>query len=142
MHEDPRSTYSRLLKDRRAEAAQHERRHRLFGYFKLGAVALAVAVVWVALATRVVSIIWATVPIAMFVALFLVHLGVLRELERRRRAARFFERGLMRLDGQWAGHGETGDRYLDPHHPYAQYLDLFDKGSLFELISTARTRIG
>ena len=31
---------------------------------------------------------------------------------------------------------------LDPAHPYAQDLDLFGKGSLFELLSTARTHIG
>jgi len=140
--EHPRSTYSRLLKQRRAEAAQCERRHRIFGYLKLATVPLGVGIVWLALAKGAVSIIWVLIPIAVFTILFLVHLGVLRELERRRRAARYFERGLARLDGEWAGHGETGERYLDPHHPYAQDLDLFGKGSLFELISTARTRIG
>ena len=51
-------------------------------------------------------------------------------------------RPLARLEGQWAGHGQTGDRYLDPAHPYAADLDLFGKGSLFELLSTARTHIG
>ena len=65
-----------------------------------------------------------------------------RELEKQRRAARFFESGLARLEGRWAGTGSTGDRYLDPAHPYAQDLDLFGKGSLFELLSTARTHIG
>ncbi len=142
MNEDPRSTYTRLLKDRRAEAAQYEGRHRMFGYLKLAAVALAVAVVWAALASGAISVLWAMVPIALFVTLFLVHLGVLRELERRRRAAAYFEKGLARLDGKWAGQGESGERYLDPHHPYAQDLDLFGKGSLFELLSTARTHIG
>ena len=44
--------------------------------------------------------------------------------------------------GDWDGHGETGERYLDPAHPYAQDLDLFGKGSLFELLSAARTHIG
>jgi hypothetical protein len=63
-------------------------------------------------------------------------------LERRRRAQRFFERALARLDGKWAGTGEPGDRYLDPAHPYARDLDLFGAGSLFELLSTARTHIG
>ena len=66
----------------------------------------------------------------------------MRALERRRRAVRYFERGLARLDGEWAGRGETGERYLDPAHPYAQDLDLFGKGSVFELICTARTHIG
>jgi MutS domain V len=63
-------------------------------------------------------------------------------LEGLRRAARFFEGGLARLDGHWAGRGQTGQHYLDPTHPYAQDLDLFGKGSVFELLSTARTHIG
>jgi hypothetical protein len=71
-----------------------------------------------------------------------IHDHLLRVIERRRRAQRFFERALARLDGKWAGTGEPGDRYLDPAHPYARDLDLFGPGSLFELLSTARTHIG
>ncbi len=33
-------------------------------------------------------------------------------------------------------------RFLDPAHPYAEDLDLFGKGSLFELLCTARTPVG
>ena len=63
-------------------------------------------------------------------------------MERLRRAARFYEKGLARLDGEWAGHGDGGARYLDPAHLYAQDLDIFGPGSLFELVCTARTHIG
>jgi hypothetical protein len=35
---------------------------------------------------------------------------------------------------------ETGERFADPSHPYSRDLDLFGKGSLFELLCTARTR--
>ena len=75
------------------------------------------------------SIAWAGVPIAIFAALLVAHDQTLRALERRRRAVAYFERALARLDGDWAGRGETGERYLDPAHPYAQDLDLFGKGS-------------
>ena len=71
-----------------------------------------------------------------------VHEKLLKELERRRRAARFYEKALARLDGNWAGTGEPGDRYKEASHPYALDLDLFGKGSVFELLCTARTRIG
>ena len=37
---------------------------------------------------------------------------------------------------------ESGDRFLDPHHPYSIDLDIFGRASLFELLSTARTRGG
>jgi hypothetical protein len=141
MASDPRLVYSRLLEQRRADIAWRERRHRTLGYGRLAAVLGAAAVVWVALAGRL-SIVWVTVPIAVFAALVVIHDHLLRLLERRRRAQRFFEKALARLDGKWAGAGEPGDRYLDPAHPYARDLDLFGPGSLFELLSTARTHIG
>jgi DNA mismatch repair ATPase MutS len=54
----------------------------------------------------------------------------------------FYERGLARLNNQWHGTGESGDAFLDPAHPYARDLDIFGKGSLFELLCTARTSSG
>jgi len=141
MNPDPRSTYTRLLAERQAEIAARERRHRALGYWRLAAVACGVAIVGMALFGSV-SVLWAAIPLVVFVTLAVRHERLLRVLERRRRAARFFERGLARLDGRWAGTGETGDRYLDPAHPYARDLDIFGKGSLFELISTARTHVG
>ena len=138
---DPKQTYSRLLEERRAEIAAREARHRKLGYYQLACFAAAGILVWLALA-ETISIFWVLVPAAVFGALVVVHERLLAALERRRRALRFFEKGLARLAGSWAGAGEPGDRYLDPAHPYAQDLDLFGKGSLFELLSTARTHIG
>jgi hypothetical protein len=141
MPSDPRLVYRRLLNERRADIAWRERRHRTLAYSRLAAVMSAAAVVWLALAGHL-SIVWITVPIAVFAVLAVIHDQLLRTLELRRRAQRFFERALARLDGKWAGTGEPGDRYLDPAHPYARDLDLFGPGSLFELLSTARTHIG
>jgi hypothetical protein len=141
MPSDPRLVYSRLLDQRRADIAWRERRHRALGYGRLAAVIAAAVVVWRALAGHL-SIVWIAIPIAVFAALVAIHDRLLRMLERRRRAQRFFERALARLDGKWAGTGEPGDRYLDPAHPYARDLDLFGPGSLFELLCTARTHIG
>jgi hypothetical protein len=142
MPPDPRTVYVELLEKRRADIALRERRHRKLGYARLAVVAVAVAIVWAALATHRFSIAWVMAPIAFFSALLVIHDRLLRDLERRRRAVRYFEKGLARLDGKWAGTGESGDRYLVPEHPYAQDLDLFGKGSLFELLCTARTHIG
>src|ERR1039457_4578704 len=142
MTEDPRSLYTRLLEDRRADIARRVERHRTLGYVRLGIVASGAAIVWAALATQRFSISWTLIPIALFAAMLVLGDQLLRTIERRRRAARFFEKALARLDGKSAGTGETGDRFVDPEHPYAQDLDLFGKGSLFELLSTARTHIG
>ncbi len=142
MPPDAAAIYSQRLTERRANIAARERRHGALGYWRLALAVAAVAIVCFALATSAIYILWAILPAALFGVLAALHERLLRDLERRRRAARFYERGLARLEGTWPGTGETGDRYLDPAHPYAQDLDLFGKGSLFELISTARTHIG
>ena len=142
MTPDPRALYYQSLQERRAEIAQLEQRNQWLSYTRLPAVVCALAVVWLALAQRAFSILWVLVPAAIFVALIVIHERLLRVFERRRRAERFFEKGMARLDEKWIGTGEPGDRYVDPTHPYAQDLDLFGKGSVFELLSTARTRIG
>jgi hypothetical protein len=140
--EDPRAIYSQRLAERRADLVVRERRHRMLGYWQLGAVVCVLAAIWLALVDRAFSIAWSIVPAAVFVFLLVIHDRLLQTAELHRRAVRYFERGLARLDGNWAGTGERGDRYLDPAHPYAQDLDLFGKGSLFELLCTARTHIG
>lgn len=38
--------------------------------------------------------------------------------------------------------GRSGERFADPKHPYARDLDIFGRGSLFELLSAARTEPG
>lgn len=82
------------------------------------------------------------VAVAVFVALVLYHAGVIRALARAQRTLRVFERALARVEGQWAGTGQSGIRFADESHPYAGDLDLFGKGSLFELLCIVRTRVG
>ncbi len=40
------------------------------------------------------------------------------------------------------GVGETGARFQNASHPYSRDLDLFDEGSLFQLLCTARACAG
>src|SRR5689334_5756562 len=139
---DPRTTYGQLLEERRAEIAARERRHRTLGYARLGAAAAAVAVVWYSLASGRGSVVWVLVPAAIFATLLIIGDRFLEILERRRRAARYYERAIARLEGKWAGSGESGRRLSDLGHPYAEDLDLFGAGGLFELLCTARTHVG
>jgi hypothetical protein len=72
----------------------------------------------------------------------MLHGRLIRAVAGCSRCLRFYEQGLARLDGSWAGKGVAGDRFLEPSHPYARDLDLFGRASLFELLCTARTRAG
>jgi hypothetical protein len=83
-----------------------------------------------------------TLPLFVFLALVLVHDGVLRRLRRATSAVSFYDRGLARLENRWAGFGDSGDRFLPASHAYARDLDLFGRGSLFQLLSTATTSWG
>jgi hypothetical protein len=86
----------------------------------------------------------AAVPlvIAVFVALLIVHGRVIDRLKRATAAVDYYRTGLARLRDKWHGVGADGARYIDPDHVYADDLDLFGRGSLFQFISRARTRLG
>ncbi len=85
---------------------------------------------------------WLAAPVAAFVVTADYHSRVLRARDLAQRAVGFYEQGLARVEDRWAGVGERGERFNDPHHVYAADLDLYGKGSLFQLLSTARTRMG
>ncbi len=81
-------------------------------------------------------------PLIVFLGLVVWHTRITRRRTLAERAVRYYERGIGRLEDRWIGHGSSGDEFRDPEHVYAEDLDLFGKGSLFELISTARTAAG
>lgn len=81
-------------------------------------------------------------PVIAFLVLMIRHQSVRRREAHYRRAVGYYEAGLARLEHRWAGGGVTGEDRLDPHHPYAGDLDIFGRGSLFELLCQARTRAG
>ncbi len=89
-----------------------------------------------------ISFWWLLAPFSIFVWLVRRHDGVLRARESALKGIGFYERGLARLEDRWTGTGSSGDAFRDDRHVYANDLDLFGRGSLFELLSLARTRTG
>jgi hypothetical protein len=127
---------------RQSRVARYERIHIRVGNVRLLLAGLAVIVFWASLRGHYLSFWWITAPVAAFVGVAAYHSRILRARELAERAAAFYERGLTRVEDRWAGLGETGERFDDPHQVYAADLDLFGQGSLFQLLSTARTRMG
>jgi MutS-like protein len=109
---------------------------------RLAMVGLAVLLAWLAFSRHLVHPGWLAVPGILFLALAIVHDRVLMSRDRCRRAMAFYERGLARIEDRWAGTGSAGIAFLPEEHPYAADLDLFGRGSVFELLSTARLNAG
>ena len=85
---------------------------------------------------------WLLIPAAVFFALVIFHARVDDRMQRAKRAAVYYEWGLARLENRWMGRGEQGERFRGSPHVYAEDLDVFGRGSLFELLCTARTHAG
>jgi hypothetical protein len=108
-----------------------------------GGIAVALLILWwFSLGPNGIAAGWLLVPIALFLMAIIVHDGVVRRRRRGERAVAFYERSLARIEHRWAGTGDAGEGVHDEVHPYADDLDLFGRGSLFELVCTARTRAG
>jgi hypothetical protein len=134
--------YRQRLKDRETRVADREQIHIRLGNLRLVLAVVAAGVAWGSLRTHAFSPWWLVMPLIAFVFIAAYHSHILRARDLAQRAVAFYRDGLARIEDRWAGTGQTGERFIDPHHVYAADLDLFGRGGLFELLSTARTRIG
>jgi len=138
----PRAEYEARLEARRRSAAAWSRRDRRLSLARGVVFASAALAWWLAVGPELVSGWLLLAPLAAFLALVVIHERVARRLAAARRAVAFYERGLDRLADRWAGRGNPGGRFADEGHLYGADLDLFGPGSLYELLCTARTRVG
>jgi hypothetical protein len=139
--ESPEALYHRVLLENQARLARQQKLDTRLGYATL-VVFLAGAIAAIPLLRSPGLQGLLLIPVVTFVPLVVGHDRVLRAIRERKRVIEFYERGIARLQDRWAGTGDTGDRFLDPAHPYARDLDIFGKGSLFEFLCTVRTRAG
>jgi hypothetical protein len=138
---DPATLYAEQLDGLQRAQTADQRGERQLGFAKLVVAFVTVAAAIILL--YFVKLLWLLlVAAAVFAWLAVLHENRLRRIRQRARAMEFHARGIARMEDRWAGTGETGDRFLDPVHPYARDLDIFGPASLFELLCTARTRAG
>jgi hypothetical protein len=138
----PRAEYLRRHEDRRGTAERQERRVRALADARLAVFVAGLVIAWLVLGAGWLSAGWLTLPVVLFVILVVLFERASRARRHAGRAAAFYEAGLARLDDRWAGAGVPGTRFRSADHPYAEDLDLFGTGSLFERLCTARTRAG
>ena len=139
---DPRGEYSKRLENDLQIVAAKNRLHVQVGNFKLAIVAAGLVLAWFSLHKEVFPSYWLGIPILLYFAMAVSHGRILRQRSRAESAAAFYRRGIARIEDRWAGTGQTGDRFRSDQHVYAEDLDLFGRGCLFELLSTARLPMG
>jgi len=133
---DSRSIYDERLTNRRSEAASLRASERVVSLSRIVCFLAIIAIAVLHFSA------WIVIPIFAFVALVVAHDRLIRRRRRADAAARFCERGIERVSGTWQGKGFGGSNFETEHHPFAADLDLFGKGSLYELLCIAVTAAG
>jgi hypothetical protein len=111
-------------------------------YARLASIAAIALVAVLAFGFGLVSPWWALFPLFGFLVLAIWHDRIIRAKNAMARAVLFYQQRIARIEDRWAGTGNPGARFSDGEHVYANDLDLFGQGSLFELLSLARTHVG
>ncbi len=138
----PSEDYRLRLARWREAHSRAARRYRQLGNARLATGLGAVVLAALAFGAGLISGWWLLAPLAVFIGLAIVHDRVDNARAAAARGVAYYERAEARLENRWIGAGSQGERFRDPKHVYADDLDLFGRGSLFELLSTARTGAG
>jgi hypothetical protein len=139
---NPHAEYARRLADFQARADLLQHRLAWLGNGRFVLFVLGVVVFFLGAVARIISAWWLAPALAAFFAVSTAFQLTYRRSVYVRRAIDYYQYGLARLDDRWAGAGVPGERFLNEAHLYAADLDLFGKGSLFERLCDARTRVG
>ncbi|MBN9616496.1 MAG: mismatch repair protein [Acidobacteriales bacterium] len=138
----PTEEYRQRQQAREATVAHFEKLHRSLGNLRLLLVIAALFIAWWSLYRRELSAWWLLLPFAAFVAVATYHAKILRKRSLAERAAAVYRKGLARIEDRWIGNSQQTKRADAEASLYATDLDLFGAGSLFELLSQARTCMG
>lgn len=139
---DPSEEYAHRLAHWQSQLSDLQRRFVWIGNVRLGVALFAAVLAWLAFKLDIVSGWSLLIPLAAFIALVIFHERVARKQTFSGRAAKLYQTGLDRLSDRWPGNGNSGSTFRDSNHVYADDLDVFGEGSLFELIDIARTHAG
>jgi MutS domain V len=138
----PRAEYGKRMEVHLRTVATKERQHIRIGNSKLAVIVAGLVLTFLCFKNHLLSAYWLLVPIGTYIVLAILHEQIVRARTHADTAANFYSRGIARIEDRWSGTGATGERFRDEKHIYADDLDLFGRGCLFELLSTARMPMG
>jgi len=137
-----------LSRGKRAVAESHrslERSHKLYRIYVLAVSAASVLTLGcMILAVNAGLTIWpAALAASAALGLSVLTSRSAAAVRMHRRRSEWLERSVQRLTGNWVGTGDFGEDFRRPDHLYAEDLDLFGEGSLFELLTpSSATTLG
>lgn len=140
--ETPREIYQGRMSARKGETAACQRQHVLLGYVRLTLAIAGVASAWCSFYQHLISRWWLLAVFVVFVIVARRHSAVLQRKHEAQRAIAFSERGIARINDRWADLPARSAEVATATSLYAEDLDLFRRGGLFELLNTARTSAG
>lgn len=137
----PLAEYQRRLSD---STADFERLDKIDGWLSmLRWLSFLATVALVGLGAKQYVSSWFVIPaLVLFIVAVVTHGRCRRRRDLAQRRMEHYERGLARLNDDWFEQTPDGAGYLNAGHPYAGDLDLFGRGSLFQLICRAATPAG
>ncbi|MFM7836490.1 MAG: hypothetical protein ACKPJD_32240, partial [Planctomycetaceae bacterium] len=140
---EPEAAYQGRLQEVSASIERLEQRDRKFLRVRsiLGVVSIGLGVLCIG-RSDVVSWQWMLLPLTVFLIVLPFDRSCLSRLSRLRQVRAFHESRLRRLKRDFSGESEFGSEYDDESHPWIRDLDVFGRGSLFQLLNECRTRPG
>jgi hypothetical protein len=145
----PAEEYLRRLQEHEQRESQLKATHLWIGYLRLFLAVLFLITAWFTIFQRDLPRTLLAIPVVLFIGAGILHARILRRLGTARRSAQVYRDGLARIEDRWYGlnprdlttlTADTAARLRSSL--YAADLDLTGPNSLFELLCTARTRMG
>ncbi|MBN2340221.1 MAG: DNA mismatch repair protein MutS [Deltaproteobacteria bacterium] len=134
--------YEHKIETLNAELKKLDDHNQRFAQFRLIIFLTIIGAAALALLGGYFSIWWGLLPIGVFVFAVAKHDRVLRLQERVTWSRDFYTDALARIENRWQGKGIIRTDLVDDDHLFALDLDIFGKGSLFDLMCTAKTASG
>jgi hypothetical protein len=139
---EPLLEYQTRLESRRATLQRYDKLDARVSVLRLVIGIVFVATAWLIWGSPLLPRWTISIPVAGFLGLVVYHERLFQSRRRARRAVRFYEEGIARIEDRWIGRGVSDFNFPDESHLYAPDLDIFGKGSLFELLCTAQSSAG
>lgn len=138
----PADVYATRLSTHRKENQKWQRWDRILSNLRLLSFVVTLVAGWFAFGAHTIPGLAVLPPAVIFSALLIAHDRVIQSKKNTGRKADYYEAGIARLEDRWMGKGHSGVEFDEPGHPYANDLDVFGEGSMFERICTGRTPPG